>query len=103
MTQFGEIDGSPSARVDYLVDLCSATGLNTQASTAILAATWTKMIGWIPIGLYATLARQNNATILADPQMAAGYLGMVRELSALAQALNIPLTNLGPLPHCSLG
>ena len=95
-TQFGELDGSPSARVDYLVDLCNAAGLNTQASAAILAATWTKMVGWIPIGLYATLARQNNAAILSDPQMATGYVGMVRELSALARARDIPLTNLGP-------
>ena len=54
------------------------------------------MVGWIPIGLYATLARQNNAAILSDPQMATGYVGMVRELSALARARDIPLTNLGP-------
>lgn len=96
ITQFGELDGSVSPRVDHIVELCNQAGLNTEASAAILPATWTKMVGWIPIGLYATLARKNNAETLSDPAMAAGYVGMVRELSALAQARDIPLTNLGP-------
>ena len=96
VTQFGEFDGSPSARVDHFVELCNAAGLKTEASAAILAATWTKMVGWIPIGLYATLARQNNAAILSDPPMAAGYVAMVRELSALARARDTPLIDLGP-------
>ena len=96
ITQFGELDGSTSERVDYFVGLCKEAGLNTEATGAILSATWTKMVGWIPIGLYATLARKTNADIFGDPLIAAGYLGMVRELGALAQSRNIPLLDIGP-------
>lgn len=96
ITQFGELDGSTSERVDYIVALCKQAGLNTESTDSILAATWTKMVGWIPIGLYATLARKTNAAIFTDPAIAAGYLGMVRELSALAAAREIPLLDLGP-------
>ena len=96
ITQFGELDGSSSPRVEQMVELCRDAGLITEASEAILSATWTKMVGWIPIGLYATLARKTNAGTLSDPLMAAGYVGMVRELSALAAARGIPLIDLGP-------
>ena len=96
ITQFGELDGSTSERVDNFVELCDQAGLNTEATGAILSATWTKMVGWIPIGLYATLARKTNADIFGDPLIAAGYLGMVRELGALAQSRDIPLLDLGP-------
>ena len=96
ITHFGELDGSVSPRVEQIVALCHNAGLVTEATDAILSSTWSKMVGWIPIGLYATLARKTNAGVLSDPLMAAGYVGMVRELSALATARSIPLIDLGP-------
>ena len=95
-TQFGELDGSTSERVDEIVNLFQNAGLITQASDAILSATWSKMVGWIPIGLLATLSRQTNAGVLSNRQLAPEYLGMVRELQALAAAKGIPLIDLGP-------
>ena len=95
-TQFGELDGSISERVDEIVNLFQNAGLITQASDAILSATWSKMVGWIPIGLLATLSRQTNAGVFSNRQLAPEYLGMVRELQALAAAKGIPLIDLGP-------
>jgi ketopantoate reductase len=54
------------------------------------------MVGWIPIGLLATLSRQTNAGVFSNRQLAPEYLGMVRELQALAAAKGIPLIDLGP-------
>jgi 2-dehydropantoate 2-reductase len=95
-TQFGELDGQPSERVDEIVNLFQQAGLITQASDAILSATWAKMVGWIPIGLLATLSRQSNAGVFSNRQLATEYLGMVRELQVLAAAKEIPLIDLGP-------
>ncbi len=95
-TQFGELDGGTSERVDEIVNLFQNAGLITQASDAILSATWSKMVGWIPIGLLATLSRQSNAGVFSNRQLATEYLGMVRELQALAAAKEIPLIDLGP-------
>lgn len=95
-TQFGELDGGTSERVDEIVRLFQRAGLITAASDLILSATWSKMVGWIPIGLLATLSRQSNAGVLSHRQLATEYLSMVRELQALAAAKGIPLMNLGP-------
>ena len=95
-TQFGELDGGTSERVHEIVNLFQRAGLITQASDAILSATWSKMVGWIPIGLLATLSRQSNSGVFSNRQLATEYLSMVRELQALAAAKNIPLMDLGP-------
>ena len=95
-TQFGELDGGASGRVDEIVNLFERAGLITQASDAILSATWSKMVGWIPIGLLATLSRRNNAGVMSNRQLVTEYTGMVRELQALAAAKEIPLIDLGP-------
>ena len=95
-TQFGELDGGISERVDEIVGLFERAGLITAASDGILSATWSKMVGWIPIGLLATLSRQSNAGVMSNRQLATAYLGMVRELQVLATAKGIPLVDLGP-------
>ncbi len=95
-TQFGELDGGTSGRVDEIVGLFQRAGLITEASDGILSATWSKMVGWIPIGLLATLSRQSNAGVMSNRQLATEYTGMVRELQALAAAKGIPLIDLGP-------
>ena len=95
-TQFGELDGGTSGRVDEIVGLFERAGLITEAADAILSATWSKMVGWIPIGLLATLSRQSNAGVMSNRQLAREYTSMVRELEALAAAKGIPLIDLGP-------
>ena len=97
-TQFGELDGQSSARVDKIVDIFQQAGLITESSNAIVSATWSKMAGWIPIGLLATLSRQNNAGVLSNRLLATAYVSMIRELSTLATVKEIPLIDLGPYP-----
>ena len=95
-TQFGELDGAPSERVDYITELFHQAGFIAEASSAILSSTWTKMVGWIPLGLIACLARKNNAGVLSNRSLAAEYVEMVRELSGLAAEKGIPMTDFGP-------
>ncbi len=96
LTQIGELDGSSSLRVHDLVSLLTEAGLNVESTDRIKDSTWTKMIGWIPIGLFATLARTPNARIMSDPVMARSYVTMVRELTALARSDALDPIDLGP-------
>tara|TARA_B100000700_G_scaffold313690_1_gene399098 strand:- start:2941 stop:3897 length:957 start_codon:yes stop_codon:yes gene_type:complete len=96
LTRFGELDGSSSQRIDDLVALFTAAGLNTESSDRITASTWSKMLGWIPIGLFATLGRRTNAEIMSDRVIARSYVDMVRELAELARSRNVEPLDLGP-------
>lgn len=96
ITQFGELDGRSSARVDEIVDLFRQAGFNTEASQAVVSSTWTKMIAWVPLGLIACLAHTTNAATLSDKELTPTYVGLVREFSALAAARGVPLTDIGP-------
>lgn len=73
-TYFGELDGSASDRVEWIVERCSRAGLRTNASNEIASTTWTKLVGWSPIGLLATLSRQSNRGILSDVAGSSAYL-----------------------------
>jgi len=95
-TRIGELDGRPSERVTRLVDLLGRAGLSSKVSTEIVAATWTKLVGWAPIGLLASLTGQGNAGVLSNGVLAREYLGMVRELAGLAAARSVALIDLGP-------
>ncbi len=95
-TRFGELDGRNSERVDWIVERCRSAGLRAQTSGEILSATWTKLVGWGPIGLLATLSRQTNQNILSDKLLVTAYVGMVRELGELARTRDISLLDLGP-------
>ena len=93
-TQFGELDGQSSGRVEWIVDLFQQSGLIAQSSDAILSAIWSKTVGWVPLGLLATLSRQSNAGIFSNRRLATEYVGMVREFSALAASKGIRLIDL---------
>ena len=95
-TQFGELDGAPSERVDFMADLFREAGLDAISTDQVVSATWTKVIGWIPIGLLGTLSRQKNAGILSTRPLAVALVEMIRELNALAAARGIPMLNFGP-------
>ena len=95
-TQFGELVGQSSERVNDIVDIFQHAGLSTEASNEIVSATWSKMVGWTPAGLLGALSRQNNAGVFSNRLLATEYVGIVRELSALAAAKGIPLIDFGP-------
>lgn len=95
-TQFGELDGRVSGRVECIVDIFQQAGLVTQSSDAVLSAIWSKTVGWVPLGLLAALSRQGNADIFSTRSLAAEYVGMVREFSALAASKGVALMDLGP-------
>ena len=97
-TQFGELEGQLSARVEWIVDLFQQSGLVARSSDAIVSAIWSKTVGWVPLGLLATLSRQGNAAVFSNRRLATEYVGMVRELGALAASKGISLIDLGPYP-----
>jgi 2-dehydropantoate 2-reductase len=95
-TFIGELDGGSSERVESFVALCKEGGLVATGVDDIVAASWTKMVGWIPVGMLASLTRCDNATILSNELLATEFVGALRELNALAVAKGIELTDIGP-------
>ena len=95
-TFLGELDGGSSERVESFVSLCEESGLVANAVDDIVAASWTKMVGWIPVGLLASLTRCDNATILSNELLAKEFVGMMRELNGLAVAKGVRLMDIGP-------
>lgn len=80
------------------MDLFQQSGLVARSSDAIVSAIWSKTVGWVPLGLLSTLSRQGNAAVFSNRRLATEYVGMVRELGALAASKGISLIDLGPYP-----
>ena len=95
-TFVGELDGGSSERVEGFVALCEESGLVATAVDDIVAASWTKMVGWIPVGLLASLTRCDNATILSNKLLATAFVEVMRELNELAVAKGVKLMDVGP-------
>ena len=95
-TYLGEFDGSSSSRVDSFVSLCEQAGLTSMAVDDIVGASWSKMVGWIPVGMLAALTRCDNATILSNELLATEFVAIVRELNNLAEAKGAKLIDIGP-------
>ena len=95
-TYMGELTGGSSQRVDDYVALCRESGLFAEAVEDIVSASWSKMTGWIPVGLLATLTRCDNATILSNRLLVTEFVTMIRELNLLARARGVELRDVGP-------
>jgi 2-dehydropantoate 2-reductase len=96
MTLVGELDGSRSTRADGFAQLLVGAGLNAASTESIVSATWTKTVGWVPIGLFATLTRLTNAETLSNVAIASEYVRLLHELAALAAAQDVELQDFGP-------
>lgn len=95
-TQFGELDGTESERVNSLVNTFTKAGMITQSSNNIVSETWSKLVGWLPLGLLSVRWQSNAAGVLATRSIATEYLDMVRELKLLTDHIGVSLVDKGP-------
>jgi 2-dehydropantoate 2-reductase len=87
----GELDRKKSERVDRLVDMWSAMGVDASQAKDIYSAIWTKFVFIASFGGVSSLARVSMGKILDCPETRALYREAIAEVVALANAQEIEL------------
>lgn len=94
----GELDGPVSPRAQELAAVIHAAGINARPVADIRTLIWSKYTGWLALMLMAVLTRRYTGDYLRDPDVARVAVRLVREASALAASLGIPLADGSPMP-----
>ena len=98
----GELGGTDSARVHYLVHTLESSGLRATATSEIQTLEWSKFCGWVGFMAVSVTTRALTWQCLSDPDSALLVARLVREMGTLARALGIPLSDRAVLPAASL-
>ena len=98
----GELDGSMSERVTGLAKLIDEAGVRCTAVPDIRTREWSKFAAWVALGPLASLTRLNTWQFLTDDRGARLAVALVREACRLADAMQIQLMDLSPLPALKL-
>ena len=103
-TWLGEIGGGTSPRVNEFADLLTSAGLAGKAVEDITAIEWWKLCYLLPGAMVAALARTDYATMFFHPLLAERFLRLTQELTAVARAGGIAVTDPpgAPLPAVAL-
>jgi 2-dehydropantoate 2-reductase len=88
---FGELDGTPSSRLQALLDNCNSAGIEATLHPAILQAIWEKFVMLCTMSGLTTLARQPIGPIRRVPQTRALAEASLRETVAVARAHGVEL------------
>jgi 2-dehydropantoate 2-reductase len=88
---FGELDGTPSSRLQVLLDQCTSAGIEATLHPAILQAIWEKFVMLCTMSGLTTLARQPIGPIRRVPQTRALAEASLRETVAVARAHGVEL------------
>lgn len=94
----GELSGEMTQRVTALADTIDAAGVRCTAFPDIKTREWSKFVAWVGLVPLAALTRLNTWRYLSHADGAWLAVRLVREVARLAEALQIPLMDLSPLP-----
>jgi 2-dehydropantoate 2-reductase len=98
----GELTGELTPRVTQLARLIDDAGVRCNAVPDIQTREWSKYAAWVALGPLAALTRMNTWQFLTDDRGAWLAVQLVREACRLADAMNIRLMDLSPLPALAL-
>jgi 2-dehydropantoate 2-reductase len=98
----GEEKGGASPRVETLVAAIDGAGVRCAQASDIRTREWSKFTGWIAQFPLAVLTRQITWKFLMDERSALVIVRIVREAAKLAQAMNVELVDMPPLPVPSI-
>lgn len=98
----GELNGTMSERVAELASLINQAGVRCTAVPDIQTREWSKFAAWVALAPLAALTRLNTWRFLTDDRGAQLAVKLVRESCALADAMNVTLMDLSPLPALKL-
>ena len=86
---FGELDGRPSARLEWLLEACRPTGFQATLSTDIAVDIWTKFVRLSVFSGMTAVTRSPLGVVCGDPELFAMLKEAVREAMAVAHAKGI--------------
>ena len=92
ITFFGERDGSHSERTECIAQTFVDAGLKSAAVENIVSIEWTKQAIQNPFAPLAAMTRLPVHLVWSSPELAALSVHMFREVAAVAEGLNIPLS-----------
>ena len=90
--QFGEYDGSTSARAQALLAACQRGGINAEITGDIRRVIWEKYVFLVGLSATTTTIRKPIGPIRSKPQTRAFLLDLMREVVAVGRAhgVNLP-------------
>ena len=88
---FGELDNTLTARVEALLRVCIAAGIDAEIAPDINLAIWEKFAFLVPMSACTASMRSSIGPIRANPQTRAFLLDVMREVVAVGRALGINL------------
>lgn len=89
--QFGEFDGSRSARGLALMEACEAAGVSADLSDRIEQRIWEKFVFLASFSGVTSTIRQTIGPIRENPRTRAFLLDVMAEIVAVARAAGVPL------------
>ncbi len=88
---FGELDNRRTARVEALLDACTAAGIDAEVPPDINLAIWQKFAFLVPMAACTAGMRSTIGPIRANPQTRSLLLDIMREVVAVGRALGVDL------------
>jgi 2-dehydropantoate 2-reductase len=86
---FGEVDGSRSSRLEWLLEACRPSGFQATLSTDITVDIWTKFVRLSVFSGMTAVTRSPLGVVCGDPVLFAMLKEAVREAMKVAQAKGI--------------
>jgi len=89
--KFGEMDGRITPRAERLLQVLKGAGIQAELTMQIQVDLWEKFLFICAQGGVTALGRLDIGEILACPETAAFYQGVMEEIAAVARAKGVPL------------
>lgn len=93
---FGELAGGPSGRGQALLDACGAAGIDARVSENIVKDLWEKFVFLASLAAITAASRQRLGFVRSDPDARATLLRLFQEITAVGQAMGVPLSDTLP-------
>lgn len=93
LLQFGELDGSRSARIAALEDACRRAKVDAKVPENILKAIWEKFVFLASLSAMTALTRLPIGPLREDPDTRGLFRQLAEEVVAVARARGVPLAD----------
>jgi 2-dehydropantoate 2-reductase len=98
----GELDGSQSARAQRIAGIIDAAGVRATSVADIQRLEWSKFAAWVGMMILSVTTRASTWKYFSDPGSALVLVRLMREVSLLAHAHGIELSDQAVLPVAAL-
>jgi len=95
-TYFGELEGSPTERIQKIVDTFNGAGLNALICEDVVCLEWSKQAWWVPQSVLSVLTRLPFVQVYLRPDLARLVVIMTREIAKIAETCG---SKLGDYPE----